>query len=112
MAAQRRRLAHRLSCRAAYLAAAAAVAAETGTALATVTAPARRGRWSAPQGFARRAALYVTVTSGGVSISALARVLGRARRDLIRIVHRAEDERDDTALDALYTRIEARLAPR
>lgn len=93
-----------------FLAAADCVAAVTG-----VPAAAIRGKVRAGQGrerrlrFARQAALYLTVTRFDVPAAVLARALDRPKWRVSSACQRAEEARDEPAIEALFNRMEAML---
>lgn len=95
---------------AAFLAAAAAVAAVTG-----VPAAAIRGKVGAGQGrerrlrFARQAALYLTVTRFDIPAAVLARALERPKWRVSAACQAAEAARDESAIEALFSRLEEML---
>lgn len=98
------------SARGAFLRAAEAVAAGTGVPFGDIvrrTGPGtlRRG----PVRAARMAAIYLAVTALDKRMGAVARALGRPRKAVLAACRAAELARDDAAVDALFTRLEAML---
>ena len=81
--------------------AAAVVARATRLRVADVLAPSR---W--PERRARRTAVYLAVTAGGVPGRQVARVAGLHHRQVQRALAQIEDRRDDPAFDAFLSRLE------
>lgn len=91
---------HRIACRLAEAAAAAALEP-------IAVPPAQAGGRTRRAAFARQVAMYLAHVGLGVPMGEIGRAFGRDRTTVTHACHVIEDRRDDQGFDALLDRLEA-----